>query len=627
MRDPEYLHFAAKILLGIELLPFQIAILKELWIRPFPMLIMTRGGGKSFLLAVYALLRGILEQGCKIVIVGAAFRQAKVIFEYMHAIYTNHLLLRNIIGDGVGKGPKTDVDRCTFYIGKSVAIAIPLGDGTKIRGLRANYILSDEFASIPPEIYETVIAGFASVAADPVKAHKEYVKIQFLKSVGQWTEEQEIQYKGRVGNQSVLSGTACYDFMHFATYWKRYKQIVETQGDVGQLEQILDGPVPENFNWRDYSIIRVPVDYLPPKFMDERNIARAKATMDHGIYQMEYGAVFVKDSHGFFKRSLIESCIASEKNKIVVAGNPVQYSCSLKGISNKKYIYGIDPASERDNLGLIVLEIHDNHRRIVYAWSINKKRHRDLVKLGLVGQHDYYGYCARKTRDLMKVFPCEGIAIDAMGGGIALEEALHDLDGMQKGEQQLWPRIDPDKEQDTDDYVGNHILEMCNFSKSDWVSEANHGLRMDMQNKTILFPDFDPITLELAAIDDNTVKREHDTLEDCVFEIEELKQELSIIIQTRTSITGREHWDTPEIKLGGGKKKNMLKDRYSALVMANMLARQMFLAIPDPEYRPVGGIVAGNKKPVGNLYASGPAWFTEAAYNKGFQSIDNVARK
>jgi len=48
------------------------------------------------------------------------------------------------------------------------ACAIPLGDGTKIRGLRAHIIISDEFSSVPPDIYETVVVGFAAVSADPV---------------------------------------------------------------------------------------------------------------------------------------------------------------------------------------------------------------------------------------------------------------------------------------------------------------------------------------------------------------------------------------------------------------------------------------------------------------------------
>ena len=88
MYDPNYLWWTAKTLLGVELLPMQCVIIQEMWARTFPMYLATRGFGKSYLMAVYAMLRMCLTPpasaggaGVKIVIVGAAFRQAKVIFE------------------------------------------------------------------------------------------------------------------------------------------------------------------------------------------------------------------------------------------------------------------------------------------------------------------------------------------------------------------------------------------------------------------------------------------------------------------------------------------------------------------------------------------------------------------
>jgi len=148
MKNPDYFHWTVKTLLGIELLPVQTAILRELWNRSFPMYIASRGFGKSFLLSVYAILRCILIPETKIVIVGAAFRQSKVIFEYMDTIWRNAPILRSISSDN--SGPRRDVDRCTMKINDSWAMAVPLGDGTKIRGLRAHTIIADEFNSIPP---------------------------------------------------------------------------------------------------------------------------------------------------------------------------------------------------------------------------------------------------------------------------------------------------------------------------------------------------------------------------------------------------------------------------------------------------------------------------------------------
>jgi len=162
LRDPKYFGSSCKLLFGIELHPIQVSILQEFWIRPFPMFVASRGFGKSFLLALYCILRMVFCPGTKIVIVGAAFRQSKIIFEYMETIWRGSQILRNLF-NGNDDGPRRDVDRCTMRLGDSWSVAIPMGDGSKIRGLRAHIIIADEFASISPDIYETVVSGFAAV--------------------------------------------------------------------------------------------------------------------------------------------------------------------------------------------------------------------------------------------------------------------------------------------------------------------------------------------------------------------------------------------------------------------------------------------------------------------------------
>ena len=209
----------------------------------------------------------------------------------------------------------------------------------------------------------------------------------------------------------------------------------------------------------------------------------------------------------------------------------------------------------------------------------------------------------------MKMFPCEEIAMDAQGGGIAVMEALHDNDKIQEGEISLWPTIDEDKEKDTDGNPGLHILEMIQFAKADWVSEANHGLRKDFEDRVLLFPFFDSATIGLAISDDKIRDRKYDTLEDCVMEIEELKNELSMIIMTQTP-SGRDKWDTPEVKLPGGRKDRIRKDRYSALVMSNMSARTKHRTPSVPIYDTLGGFAEKMGNSDGPDF-NGPVWFTE----------------
>ena len=257
------------------------------------------------------------------------------------------------------------------------------------------------------------------------------------------------------------------------------------------------------------------------------------------------------------------------------------------------------------------MEINSDHRKVVHCWTTNRKSHKEKLKSKIVDEDDFYSYCAKKIRQLMKVFPCVEIALDAQGGGIAVMEALHDKDKIPDGELAIWPVIE-DKPKDTDDYAGLHILRMCQFAKYDWLAEANHGLRKDFEDKIVLFPYFDSASLGVALEVDKSVGRKYDTLEDCVMEIEELKDELSMIVMTQTS-TGRERWDTPEVKTGAGRKSRLRKDRYSSLIMANMSARNVLVEKTTIESGAIGGFADGQPSFMSKdtKLFQGPAWFTE----------------
>lgn len=617
MSRPEYFSFLCKNILNIDLLPVQGLILYEMWNRKFPMLVATRGFGKSFILSLYSILRALILPKRKIIIVGAAFRQSKVLFEYMETIWGNAPLLRDMCDSE--SGPRRDVDRCVMRINDSRIICLPLGDGQKIRGQRANDIIADEYASIPRDIFETVVAGFGVVSSNPIENVKRFAAKEMAQSLGIEYEENHDEVTTNKDNQIILSGTAYYDFNHFSTYWKKWKSIIRSRGDKSRLKDIFAGEdPPASFDWREYSIIRIPYELLPRGFMDDTQVARSKATVHTGIYQMEFGACFTRDSQGFFKRSLIESCVSSDLNPIKDhEGKEILFESKLIGDPDKKYIFGVDPASEVDNFSIIVIELNSDHRRIVYCWTTTRTEHMEKVKKGFATETDFYAYCARKIRDLMKLFPCCHIAMDAQGGGIAVMESLHDKDKLKSGEHPIWPIIDRDKPQLTDNERGLHILEMCQFAKYEWLSEANHGMRKDFEDKVLLFPKFDSITLGLSNIEDGIKGRVFDTLEQCVLEIEELKDELSMIQMSQTS-NGRDRWDTPEVIVAAGKKSKMRKDRYSALLMANMAARILARKPEEQEYQFYGGFAympEKSDKREDEEDFRGPSWFTDSMKN------------
>jgi len=562
----------------------------------------------TFILALYCLMRAFLMPGRKIIVAGAGFRQSKFVYEYMETIWKNAPILRDLC-DGDSGGTRAP-DVCRFNINGSTVHALPIGDGSKIRGYRSNDLIADEFASHNREIFETVLAGFGNVSANTVESVQRQASIEMAEAMGLDSSSLLDTNKMAMSNQIVLSGTAFYDFNHFADYWRRWKAIVYSKGRSKELKALFPDGVPDGFDWKDYSVMRLPYSFFPKGFMDEGNVARSKASVHSGIYMMEYETIFQTDSQGFFKRSLLESCVANENNEVILPSGQVVFDALIKGNPTARYIIGVDPASEIDNFSIVVLELHNDHRRIVHCWTTTRQTHSERVKLGLTAEDNFYSYAARRIRDLVRVFPTERIMLDSQGGGVAVNEALHETSNLRPGEVPFWPVIEEDREKPTDDEPGLHIVELVNFAKAEWTSEANHGMRKDFEDKTLLFPKFDPIVLGLAAEQDRVNNKLYDTLEDCVMEIEEMKNELVLIEITQTS-NGRDRWDTPDIKIGANKKKKMRKDRYSALLMANMGARHFSLA-EQVAYESYGGFSSGVAGKKAKLSYIAPQWFRDA---------------
>ncbi len=623
MKQPEFLAYAAWVLFEIRLLPFQAVCLAELWTRSFPVFVGGRGCGKTYLLALYTVMKALLCPNYKIVLVGAAFRQSRYVFEYCEKLIDESPVYRSLLNRT--SRSRKNMDRLLFNINTSTITAIPIGiGGAKIRGLRANTIVADEFDSHDIEIFEKVIAGFGVVSHDPAENVVRHAKYKTMRDMGLDSDTPT-----KKSNQIIISGSAGYYFGPLYNYFKKTESIVKSRGDKTKLREIFNGTdPPDGFDWRDYSLIQLPYDLLPEGFLDEKIIVRAKATMNPTIFNMEYGAVFAEDSDGFFKRSVIEKAVATEKN--INGGDWVSWCPSTfeplqVGSSSKRYVYGIDPASEHDNLAIAVLEVHNEHSRIVHMWTTNKLDFKARQKRGFTKETGYNAFVARKIRELLQVFPSRHIGMDMQGGGIHLLEALNDTKHLKDGEEPLWEVVDYEKEKESDRYSGLHIVYPIQFARYEWLHEANFGLAKDMETRKLLFPRFDPVSLALASVYDKekVVKFEKetktktlvfpDTLEDLFLEIEDLKDELASIVMSPagTGVSGRLQWKVPEIQVEGNKKTRGRKDRYSALLIANSIARNIYKDnYSETDVYVAGGLVQNiDKEAKGSFYISAPEWF------------------
>lgn len=609
MLNIDYIGWTANVILNLDLFPIQIAMLQMMWNTPFPMIIACRGGSKSWMLAVYAILRAILDPGTKIVIVGAGLRQAKLVFNYIDIFWGNSPMLMDIVGGGKKAGPRQNVDLCYFKIGDSIIYALPTGDGTKIRGFRANVVIADEFAAIPEDVFDIVVRGFAATAKTPVEEAK---KIAFNKQLAKFDLPADIKKRlttndGKMhGNQIIYSGTAYYAFNHFAKRHQMWQDIIRSKGDPDKVAQIFGGEnlVPDGFNHKDYSIIRIPHTHLPEGLLDQRQLAHAKATLPGNIYLMEYGAIFVKDSDGFYPRSLIEGCTVGPNKPIETPDGAVTFTPLMKGVKGAKYVMGIDPAAERDHLAIVIIEVWSNHYRVVYCWAVNKKEFIKRKKLGLITDDDYYAYCCSRIHEMVRLFNPMRIEMDSQGGGYAIAEMLRNkkLFDVTKGDFPIYEVIEFDDPKATDGETdGRHILHLVKPS-SEYNQDANIALHKSLETRTLLFPAFDSVKMYIAIEVEKSAGIFFDTYEENVFNLEELKNELCTIQMSETA-TGREKFDTPQVIKSGAvegraRRGRLLKDRYIALLLSHKYIYDTEIAPDeDVDYNNMAGSVSKRDKP------------------------------
>lgn len=144
--------------LGVRLHLFQKLILFVMEYFPNFMYIASRGTGKSFLIALYAVLKCILYPDLKVVISSATKGQAiLMIKQYVKYFYNEYPLIRNEIED---IKDSVNEPKCTFKNGSTIT-AVTASDTS--RGFRSNVLILEEFAIMKKSIIDSVLKKFGTV--------------------------------------------------------------------------------------------------------------------------------------------------------------------------------------------------------------------------------------------------------------------------------------------------------------------------------------------------------------------------------------------------------------------------------------------------------------------------------
>jgi len=424
-----------------------------------------------------------------------------MIFSEVERIYG----MSPILQEACARPPTKQSDKChlTFrQAGKtpaSVIESVPLGDGGKIRGARYYVIIADEFAQLPADIFNLVIVPMGATSANPMERVRAVQKQQKLIELGLATAD---DFKEETANKMIMTSSAYYQFNHMYDRVLTYDRLIE-DGSTKHANH--------NISYKD----------LPKGFMSEENIIEARNTSTEDQFKMEYEAVWLSDSAGIFKASLIDRCKMLSNHTVALNGSP-----------GKEYILGVDPARTRDAFAMCMIEV-GSVNKVVGAWEFFNQDFPSMAAF---------------IFDLSKRFNLVAIHMDSQGGGAAIKDLLEEE-----------ARFGKDRILDADDDANRHaegrkILYLANFSPK-WIADANYASINLMEKGGLAFPvpaqtkdDIDFRYLE-------EMEKTHDTVDRM------LGQMLSI--EVSESRAGVAHFDLPEG--AHGKKK---KDLYTAFILA-----------------------------------------------------------
>ena len=453
--------FTSNLISGVDLFPFQHLAIKSMLEADYFLGIWSRGMSKSFSTAIYAYLDAIFNQGIQIGILAATFRQSKMIFEKIEDIAKKPEAA--LLGQCITKKSKKN-DQWTLEIGDSKIIALPLGDGSKLRGFRFHRIIIDEFLLMPEHVYNEVILPFLSVVQNPTERERFTKMEDQLIASGKMNEAEK---KVWPNNKLIALSSASYKFEYL------YK-VYETFEDL-----IINGPKEaKEMDKANRVIMHFSYDVAPKALYDQNLINQSKQTMSQSQFDREFGAIFTDDSSGYFKTSTMQACTIpdGEEPTIEVAGD-----------KDSKYLLAFDPSwaesESSDDFAIQLFKLNDNAKNgtLVHSYAMPGLKMNEHIK--------YMHY-------LLKHFNIVCIVGDYGGGvqfmqaanasqifnddNIKIQEITANFDDLEKYQDEL---------RNARNQYNLKSGRICVLRKpsSDWIRRANELLQANLDHKRIAF--------------------------------------------------------------------------------------------------------------------------------------------
>ena len=568
----ENITFTTNLVSGVDLFPFQHMAIKAMFETDYFMGVWSRGMSKSFTTGIYAYLDAILNQGVEIGILAASFRQSKQIFKKIEDIASKPEA--KMLTDCITKKSKSN-DEWLMEIGRSRIRALPLGDGSKLRGFRFHRIIIDEFLLMPERIYNEVIVPFLSVVENPTEREDLWNLETKMIEKGEMKEEDRYVWPN---NKLIMLSSASYKFEYMYKLYSQFSSLIMS----GEKEQ----------DDATRCIMQFSYDCAPKRLYDQNLINQAKATMSQSQFEREFGALFTDDSSGYFKTSRMAACtvVDGDDPHVEVKGNP-----------EDEYILAFDPSwsesESSDDFAMQVLKYNKENgsSTLVHSYAMSGTPLKEHIF--------YFKYLIDNFNIICMVGDYNGGVqfINAVNeshlfksSGKKIQTIEADLDKIESYRENLRDlRRQYDKKQ-------NKIL-ILRKPTSGWIRRANELLQANFDHKRLWFgaravddaynkqrQKKIPIKkLNFLRISDDEGKQSSaakmiDFIEHQYDMINMTKNQCALI-QITTSPQGTQTFDLPvELKRQTGPDKAR-KDSYSALVLGSWGCKTFFDMMNEPQ--------------------------------------------
>ena len=242
--------------------------------------------------------------------------------------------------------------------------AIPLS-GEKVRGLRANVLIIDEFLLMPKDTVEKVLMPFMVAPQNQKERQLVRDREDELIAQGLMTEEDRRVFKNE--SQMIALSSASYTFDYLYEKYKDY------------IEKIYNPPKDSDAT---YFVAQMSWDTVPEDAIDKSVVEQGKTGGEENPnFKREYGAQFTDGNDGYFSAVKMKQCTFE------VGEFP---HTLLKGDPDKEYILSVDPSySDADDSDETAFSICELDRETGTAVLVHGYAHAES---DLIEQSEYLAY-------------------------------------------------------------------------------------------------------------------------------------------------------------------------------------------------------------------------------------------